>query len=96
MSPLCRVTPGSNPPPPPPPPPLQGDRAGVCVTQFDPTQLERGLVCTPQALVTIEALVASVHKIAYYKGQVGANLFQLYSHDFKLFFSFLICSKHFW
>jgi len=28
----------------------QGDRAGICVTQFDPKLLERGLVCTPGEL----------------------------------------------
>jgi selenocysteine-specific elongation factor len=27
-----------------------GDRAGVCVTQFEPSLLERGLVCTPGAV----------------------------------------------
>jgi len=48
----------------------QGDRAGICVTQFDPTQLERGLVCTPQALVTVEAILVHAHKIAYYKAQI--------------------------
>jgi selenocysteine-specific elongation factor len=25
---------------------IQGDRIGICVTQFDPDKLERGLVCT--------------------------------------------------
>jgi selenocysteine-specific elongation factor len=24
---------------------IQGDRIGLCVTQFDPDKLERGLVC---------------------------------------------------
>lgn len=47
---------------------MQGDRVGVCVTQFDPKQLERGLVCTPESLRTIYAAVISVRKIAYFKG----------------------------
>ena len=47
----------------------QGDRVGICVTQFDPKQLERGLVCTPNALPTIFAAVARVHKIPYFKGK---------------------------
>ena len=24
---------------------IQGDRIGICVTQFDPDKLERGLIC---------------------------------------------------
>ncbi|XP_071960363.1 selenocysteine-specific elongation factor-like isoform X2 [Antedon mediterranea] len=46
----------------------QGDRAGICVTQFDPKQLERGLVCTPGTLPTICAGIISVKKISYFKG----------------------------
>lgn len=26
---------------------IQGDRLGICVTQFDPDQVERCLVCSP-------------------------------------------------
>uniref|UniRef100_A0A8C7E7Q9 Selenocysteine-specific elongation factor n=1 Tax=Naja naja TaxID=35670 RepID=A0A8C7E7Q9_NAJNA len=29
---------------------MQGDRVGICVTQFDPKLLERGLICTPESL----------------------------------------------
>ncbi|XP_066943280.1 selenocysteine-specific elongation factor isoform X1 [Macrobrachium rosenbergii] len=45
----------------------QGDRVGVCVTQFDPKQLERGLVGTPGLIQTAFAVVAKVSKISYYK-----------------------------
>ena len=31
----------------------QGDRVGICVTQFDSKLLERGLVCSPGHLPTI-------------------------------------------
>ncbi|XP_059146407.1 selenocysteine-specific elongation factor-like isoform X2 [Physella acuta] len=48
----------------------QGDRAGVCVTQFDPTLLERGLVCSLGALVTVEAVIIGIHKIAYFKSSI--------------------------
>lgn len=24
---------------------MQGDRIGICVTQFDPDKLERGMIC---------------------------------------------------
>jgi len=48
----------------------QGDRAGVCVTQFDPKLLERGLVCTPGSLPTLYAAIVTINKIAYYAGDV--------------------------
>ncbi|NWQ81006.1 SELB factor, partial [Columbina picui] len=47
---------------------MQGDRVGICVTQFDPKLLERGLVCTPESLHTIHAAVISLKKIQYYRG----------------------------
>ncbi len=31
----------------------QGDRVGICVTQFDPKQVERCLVCSPGCLPTL-------------------------------------------
>ena len=40
------------------------------MTQFDPKQLERGLVCSPAALPTIIAGIISVKKISYFKGNV--------------------------
>lgn len=52
---------------------FQGDRVGLCVTQFDPKQLERGLVCSPGALPTIEAAIMSVKKINYYKSGVATK-----------------------
>ncbi|XP_076972467.1 selenocysteine-specific elongation factor isoform X2 [Tamandua tetradactyla] len=47
---------------------MQGDRLGVCVTQFDPRLLERGLVCTPESLHTIHAALISLEKIPYFRG----------------------------
>ena len=52
---------------------FQGDRLGICVTQFDPKLLERGLVCTPGALPTIYAGIASVSRIKYYKGAIATK-----------------------
>ncbi|KAG8557350.1 hypothetical protein GDO81_018422 [Engystomops pustulosus] len=49
---------------------MQGDRLGICVTQFDPKLLERGLVCTPDSLTTIHAAIVSVKKIPYFKGSL--------------------------
>ncbi|XP_071153895.1 selenocysteine-specific elongation factor-like [Mytilus edulis] len=52
---------------------VQGDRAGVCVTQFDPKQLERGLVCTPGSLPTFGAGIMTVSNILYYKGAINSK-----------------------
>lgn len=49
---------------------LQGDRAGICVTQFDPKHLERGLVCLPGVLQTANAAIVKISKIGYFKGAV--------------------------
>ncbi|KAA0712859.1 Selenocysteine-specific elongation factor [Triplophysa tibetana] len=52
---------------------MQGDRVGVCVTQFDPKLLERGVVCTPGSLQTLYAAVISVRKIEYYRGVLSSR-----------------------
>ncbi|VDI00233.1 selenocysteine-specific elongation factor [Mytilus galloprovincialis] len=51
----------------------EGDRAGVCVTQFDPKQLERGLVCTPGSLPTFVAGTMNVSNIPHYKGAINSK-----------------------
>ena len=51
----------------------QGDRVGICVTQFDPKLLERGLVCSPSTVPTIVAGLISVKRIPYYKGSVTSK-----------------------
>ncbi|KAG7158100.1 selenocysteine-specific elongation factor-like [Homarus americanus] len=45
----------------------QGDRVGICVTQFDPKQLERGVVGSPGFIQTAFGVLAEVVKISYYK-----------------------------
>lgn len=52
---------------------MQGDRVGVCVTQFDPKLLERGVVCTPGSLRTLYAAIISVRKIGYFKGSLATR-----------------------
>ncbi|XP_068599000.1 selenocysteine-specific elongation factor [Brachionichthys hirsutus] len=52
---------------------MQGDRVGVCVTQFDPKLLERGVVCAPGSLHTLYAAVISVRKIGYFKGSLATR-----------------------
>ncbi|KAJ9596344.1 hypothetical protein L9F63_012619 [Diploptera punctata] len=51
----------------------QGDRIGLCVTQFDPKQLERGIACAPGYVSTLSAAIVSVHKIKYFKGNVNTK-----------------------
>ncbi|XP_065087911.1 selenocysteine-specific elongation factor [Ochlerotatus camptorhynchus] len=48
----------------------QGDRIGICITQFDPKLLERGLLCYPGYVSDIYAAVLQLNPIQYYKGIV--------------------------
>ena len=48
----------------------QGDRIGLCVTQFEASQLERGLVATPGYLPTVFGAVVTIDRISYYKGDI--------------------------
>ena len=49
---------------------IQGDRAGICVTQFDASLLERGLVSSPGLLPTAFGIIIELKKIRYYKGDI--------------------------
>lgn len=51
----------------------QGDRVGMCVTQFDPKLLERGLVCSPCTIPTLFAAIISVKRIPYYKEAITSK-----------------------
>jgi len=61
----------------------QGDRAGICVTQFDPKRLERGLISSPDYLLSIYGCILKVHKIPYFKGIVknGAKYHITVGHE---------------
>uniref|UniRef100_A0A2K6G8T0 Eukaryotic elongation factor, selenocysteine-tRNA specific n=1 Tax=Propithecus coquereli TaxID=379532 RepID=A0A2K6G8T0_PROCO len=61
----------------------QGDRLGICVTQFDPKLLERGLACSPGTLHTVHAALVSVEKIPYFRGplQTKAKFHVTVGHD---------------
>lgn len=48
----------------------QGDRVGICVTQFDPKLLERGIVCTPGSIQSAYGLIVSVEKVVYFKQSI--------------------------
>ncbi|XP_053686729.1 selenocysteine-specific elongation factor [Sabethes cyaneus] len=44
----------------------QGDRIGISITQFDPKQLERGLLCKPGYVMNVYAAVIRLTRIKYY------------------------------
>lgn len=62
---------------------MQGDRVGICVTQFDPKVLERGTVCKPGYMETVDMAVVSLQKIPYFKGKydTGAKFHVSIMHD---------------
>ena len=49
---------------------MQGDRAGICVTKFDPKTLERGLACELNYLPKIYAAIIDFNKVKYYKSDI--------------------------
>ncbi|UYV70316.1 hypothetical protein LAZ67_7002496 [Cordylochernes scorpioides] len=49
---------------------VQGDRVGICVTQFDPAQLERGLICSPGHLTYATHAIVAVHRIPYFRAEI--------------------------
>ena len=51
----------------------KGDRAGICVTQFDSSLVERGLVCYPGLLHSIYGCILPLNFVRFYKGSVASN-----------------------
>ena len=51
----------------------QGDRIGLCVTQFEASQMERGLVATPGYLPTVFGAVITLKRISYFKGDITSK-----------------------
>lgn len=51
----------------------QGDRIGLCVTQFEASQLERGLVSSPGYLPTVFGAVVTIRRISYYKSDIASK-----------------------
>ena len=51
----------------------QGDRVGICVTNFDARALERGVACSPKAVPRIGAAVAAVNRVRLFKGDVRSG-----------------------
>ena len=49
----------------------QGDRAGICLTQFDPSLVERGVVCSPGTVPVLPAVIAVIDRISFFKGEIS-------------------------
>jgi len=47
----------------------QGDRAGICLANLDPNLMERGVASSPGAVKLIDAAIAVVKKVRYFKGK---------------------------
>ena len=52
-----------------------GDRVGVCVTQLDPTLVERGVACAPGSVPTFAGAIAAVEKIRFFQGAGAVGRF---------------------
>ncbi|KAF2884078.1 hypothetical protein ILUMI_22097 [Ignelater luminosus] len=50
-----------------------GDRLGICVTQFDPKLMERGIACSPGLANFIYCCILPVNKIKYFKNQIKSK-----------------------
>lgn len=51
----------------------QGDRVGICVTQFESKLFERGIVCQPGSVALTFAAIVNVRKIPYFKGSLESK-----------------------
>uniref|UniRef100_A0A182STV8 Tr-type G domain-containing protein n=1 Tax=Anopheles maculatus TaxID=74869 RepID=A0A182STV8_9DIPT len=51
----------------------QGDRAGICITQFDPKSLERGIVCASNYVHYVNAAIVRLCSVRYYKRPIKSK-----------------------
>ena len=52
---------------------VQGDRVGICVTQFDPTTLERGIACQIHYVPTCHAAILKFNRVKYFKNSISSK-----------------------
>lgn len=52
---------------------FQGDRAGICVTQFDSKLFERGVVCSPKVARYIHCGIIALNRIKYFKYPINSR-----------------------
>lgn len=56
----------------------QGDRAGICVSNFDSKLLERGIAASPRAVQLLKGAIALVKKVPYFPGKLlGGSKFHI-------------------
>lgn len=56
----------------------QGDRAGICVSNFDSKLLERGVAAAPGAVQLLKGAIALVRKVSYFPGTLpGGSKFHI-------------------
>lgn len=51
----------------------KGDRLGVCITQFDSKQLERGILCTPGTIPFCHCAVIELQLVELFKGTIKSK-----------------------
>ena len=51
----------------------QGDRAGICVSNFDAKLMERGIVAAPGTVRLIRGAIAVVRKVRFFKGGLNSG-----------------------
>lgn len=52
---------------------IQGDRVGICVTQFDPKLLERGIANQTGYVKKIYAAVMDFNRVRYYRNRIESK-----------------------
>jgi len=52
---------------------MQGDRIGICVTQFDPDKLERGLIATPGIIKLFHGFIIQLNKVKHFKHDIESR-----------------------
>lgn len=52
---------------------FEGDRCGVCISNFDSKQFERGVVSAPNYVKTSYGVIINVEKIKYYKSAISSG-----------------------
>lgn len=56
----------------------QGDRAGICISNFDAKLIERGVAAAPGAVQLLRGAIALVRKVSYYQGKLtGGSKFHI-------------------
>lgn len=52
---------------------VQGDRCGICISNFDAKQFERGVVCAPGFVKTSYGVLINLDRVKYYKNSITSG-----------------------